>query len=390
MCEQQGLLHRLCKRVPAVGRLWSIGGRGGDYHWASVMYQKASVIYQGASVIYQRASVMYQRASVMYQRASVIYQRRVWSIRGRVWSIRDECDLSGGECGLSEGECDVSEGECDLSWANVIYHGRNWSIRGRVWSIRGRVWPIRGRVWSIIGRVWCIWGRVWSIRGECDYQRATMIYQGASVIYKGVCEYDFISPTEWRRDDSSEYKLRFLYKSLQKCWYMNSAILWFSPTPHYVFHFLSIQLLCCSCRWGETMSLNCGHQRAYCSSPRLIWVWRATVEWCWQGKTRELGNKPVPVPLCPTQIPHGLPGANPGLCCERPATNRLSHSHSVTISMKQYARNSQKHTQIVLLHQILFKTVWDFRFSRRQVLRWLSSDAGSCSLLEIYRRLRAA
>jgi hypothetical protein len=25
---------------------------------------------------------------------------------------------------------------------------------------------------------------------------------------------------------------------------------------------------CCLCRWDETTSLNCGHQRAYCSSPR--------------------------------------------------------------------------------------------------------------------------
>jgi hypothetical protein len=24
---------------------------------------------------------------------------------------------------------------------------------------------------------------------------------------------------------------------------------------------------CCSCRWGETMSLNCGHQETYCSFP---------------------------------------------------------------------------------------------------------------------------
>jgi hypothetical protein len=30
------------------------------------------------------------------------------------------------------------------------------------------------------------------------------------------------------------------------------------------------------------------------------------VEWNWQGKTEELGEKPVPVPLCPPQIPHGL------------------------------------------------------------------------------------
>jgi hypothetical protein len=54
--------------------------------------------------------------------------------------------------------------------------------------------------------------------------------------------------------------------------------------------------------------------------PQLIWVWRATVEWYWQGKTEELGEKPVPVPLCPPQNPHGLtrashgriPGSRPG------------------------------------------------------------------------------
>jgi hypothetical protein len=32
----------------------------------------------------------------------------------------------------------------------------------------------------------------------------------------------------------------------------------------------------------------------------------AQVEWNWQGKTEVLGEKPVPVPLCPPQIPHGL------------------------------------------------------------------------------------
>jgi hypothetical protein len=30
------------------------------------------------------------------------------------------------------------------------------------------------------------------------------------------------------------------------------------------------------------------------------------VEWYWQGKTEDLGDKPVPVPLCPPQIPYGL------------------------------------------------------------------------------------
>jgi hypothetical protein len=32
----------------------------------------------------------------------------------------------------------------------------------------------------------------------------------------------------------------------------------------------------------------------------------APVEWNWQGKTEILGEKPVPMPLCPPQIPHGL------------------------------------------------------------------------------------
>jgi hypothetical protein len=30
------------------------------------------------------------------------------------------------------------------------------------------------------------------------------------------------------------------------------------------------------------------------------------VEWNWRGKTEVLGEKPVPVPLCPPQIPHAL------------------------------------------------------------------------------------
>jgi hypothetical protein len=55
--------------------------------------------------------------------------------------------------------------------------------------------------------------------------------------------------------------------------------------------------------------------------PQMIWVWRATVEWYWQGKTKELGEKPVPVPLCPPQIPHGLTQAR----TRASTTNDLSH-----------------------------------------------------------------
>jgi hypothetical protein len=53
--------------------------------------------------------------------------------------------------------------------------------------------------------------------------------------------------------------------------------------------------------------------RAYCAT--LWWRWLvpfifpcnwAPVEWNWQGKTEVLEEKPVPVPLCPPQIPHRL------------------------------------------------------------------------------------
>jgi hypothetical protein len=40
--------------------------------------------------------------------------------------------------------------------------------------------------------------------------------------------------------------------------------------------------------------------------PQVIYEYGALVEWYWQGKPEELGEKPVPVPLSPPQIPHGL------------------------------------------------------------------------------------
>jgi hypothetical protein len=73
-----------------------------------------------------------------------------------------------------------------------------------------------------------------------------------------------------------------------------------------VYHLpMSFSIICCySCWWGETMSLNCGHQRAACcSSPSDVWACRAMVEWFWL-KTEELGEEPVQVQLCPSWIPH--------------------------------------------------------------------------------------
>jgi hypothetical protein len=52
------------------------------------------------------------------------------------------------------------------------------------------------------------------------------------------------------------------------------------------------------------------------------------------GENRQIGEKPVPVPLCPPQIPHGL-GIEPGLRSERPATNRLSHGTAIFTDLLQ-------------------------------------------------------
>jgi hypothetical protein len=51
--------------------------------------------------------------------------------------------------------------------------------------------------------------------------------------------------------------------------------------------------------------MNCGHQRAYCSSPFL---YMSMQPWLNDTDRRKPNNlqKPVPVPLCPPQISQGL------------------------------------------------------------------------------------
>jgi hypothetical protein len=57
---------------------------------------------------------------------------------------------------------------------------------------------------------------------------------------------------------------------------------------------------------GVRPSLNCGHKQAYCSSLR----WYTSMEMhggmIWQGRTKNLRDKLVPLPFCPPQIPHGV------------------------------------------------------------------------------------
>jgi hypothetical protein len=74
------------------------------------------------------------------------------------------------------------------------------------------------------------------------------------------------------------------------------------------------------------MSLNCGYQLAYCSSPRV----HMRIETRWNNtdsRSRRTRRKTCPNAAFSTTNPtYTKPGANPGLRCERRATNRLSHA----------------------------------------------------------------
>jgi hypothetical protein len=54
----------------------------------------------------------------------------------------------------------------------------------------------------------------------------------------------------------------------------------------------------CSCRWGETTSLNCGHQWAYSSTTIYIGIVNRSGT-ILTRETEELGDEPVPVPYRP-------------------------------------------------------------------------------------------
>jgi hypothetical protein len=65
------------------------------------------------------------------------------------------------------------------------------------------------------------------------------------------------------------------------------------------------QLLLKSRRWDYVSELGPPTSQLY-FIPQMIWVWTATVEWYWQGEIRRIRRKLVPVPFCPSQMPHGL------------------------------------------------------------------------------------
>jgi hypothetical protein len=83
----------------------------------------------------------------------------------------------------------------------------------------------------------------------------------------------------------------------------------------------SLRKTCCSCRWGETMSLNCSHHRAYCSSPS----WYITMDRhggkILTGENRRTWRKIcTSATLFTTNPTWTNPAANTDLRGERPST----------------------------------------------------------------------
>jgi hypothetical protein len=87
--------------------------------------------------------------------------------------------------------------------------------------------------------------------------------------------------------------------------------LMFMPYAH-ITNFLNVNYSACSCCcccsrcWSETVSRNCSLHLAYYTSPRWYMRVEGHMGRYWQGKAENLREKPVPVPLCPPQLPHGL------------------------------------------------------------------------------------
>jgi hypothetical protein len=64
--------------------------------------------------------------------------------------------------------------------------------------------------------------------------------------------------------------------------------------------------VCCSCRWVRMYLWTAVTNGPIVHPPDDIWALRATLEWYWQGKAEELGEKPVLVTLRSPKIPHGM------------------------------------------------------------------------------------
>jgi hypothetical protein len=88
----------------------------------------------------------------------------------------------------------------------------------------------------------------------------------------------------------------------------------------------------------------------------------APVDWNWQGKTEILGGggEPIPVPLCPPQIPHGLTRDRTWASAvrSRPLT-AWAMARPLSVLLQSYLRRCAKHVHelyIIYLFTTLCKT----------------------------------
>jgi hypothetical protein len=78
-----------------------------------------------------------------------------------------------------------------------------------------------------------------------------------------------------------------------------------SYTPTHIVHTYIHTYMCYLYRWGDYLWTAPTNGPTFHPADDTR-VWWSTVQLYWHGKTKELEEKPVPVPLCSSQISYGL------------------------------------------------------------------------------------
>jgi hypothetical protein len=114
---------------------------------------------------------------------------------------------------------------------------------------------------------------------------------------------------------------------------VTSSLYFYNPPHLHITTTIKMSACYLTCCWGETTSLNCGHQLAFCSSPR----WYEYGEPRWKdidtGKPKNSEKPLSQCHFCTTNPTWTDPDANTGLVCEKPATNRLNHGTALSFNI---------------------------------------------------------
>jgi len=114
------------------------------------------------------------------------------------------------------------------------------------------------------------------------------------------------------------------------------------------------------------MSLNSGHQRAYCSSPRWYMSMESHGGIILTGENRRTRRKTCPSATLSTTNPTWTDtGTNSGLSCERPATNRLSHNTAPTFCYFPF--QTRIFSSVLCFHTQLMCALFEGRQNKLQV-----------------------